>query len=184
MKDSTKKENNNLAIEPLDKYKKSKNNQTPIWKDTFWNNYLYTESNKLISQALKEPLDFNHLFHIQDVFKFKRGYEKMKTSFKKLRTSKPEISLREIYHKNVKGHMIKFEILKWIVNIFQIPIPFVIKWLLEWTENPEAPVYEGYLYALFLAFGAYLLPLCEPISSVYNYKAERETINGIQVNFL
>lgn len=171
-------------LEPIEKYKKSKNKDKLIWRDTFFGNYLRADTNKLMKEGSTNPLDFDKLFKVQEIFKFKHGYKTATERYIDIKDKHPRMPLIKIAKKIISKEMFIFNLMKWITNIFQIPIPFMIKWLLEWFSDEGAPWWEGYLYALFLAFGAYLLPLTDPFADSNLLKGERIIDNGLKVKFI
>ena len=70
----------------------------------------------------------------------------------------------------ISKHYKIYYIMQFIVNIFQIPIPFYIKYLIEWNDDQEAPKWHGYFIAFLLSFSAYTLPLCIPYAENHQYE--------------
>ena len=154
-------ESDNINKTPIQLFKESRS-KVPylLKKDSGWlNNISFGYLNKIVDAGNKKPFNFDMLNNVHDIHTYEYNFERFKEMVETDLKNNPKTEYRRLIIKYLKKHgYTKAEWVQATSYLIQIPIPILIKILLEWLENDTAPFYQGWLIVLGIGLLSFLKP--------------------------
>ena len=146
---------------PIQLFKESRSkvpdlfNKQPGWFDNITFGFL----NKLVDAGNQKPFNFDMLNNVDHTLTYEYNYNNFKEMVENELKNNPRMEYSQMIIKYLRKHgFTKAEWVQATSYLIQIPIPILIKILLEWLEDDSALFYEGWLIVLGIGLLSFLKP--------------------------
>ena len=138
MKANIPKKTEEPTKEPYLLFQNSINKDKYLVEPGFFKQTFITYTNKLVNIGRKTPLQFEHLFKMSDDLKYQYNSQESEKMIKKYQDQliKGKLSFTDIVFKLIrKTGFISQNVAYCLAYFSQIPVPLIIKFLLQWLET-------------------------------------------------
>ena len=115
--------------------------------------------NKVVDAGNRKPFNFDMLNKVRKEHTYEYNYPLFKELVEKELKEKPGTEYHTIFIKYLSRYgFVKGEWIQAASYLIQIPIPYLIKLLLEWIEDEDAPGWHGWSIVLIIAMLSFFKP--------------------------
>lgn len=153
-----KKKKKSENLEPYLLYEKSPYKDIPYMQGHCFDKILFTSCNKVIKNGQKKSFDFDSLYKPPKEISYEYFSDRIEDLVKKNNQlpKKQQKEFRTLMRLATNPYYNLGFIYSIIAYLMKLPIPILVKNLLEWISDPSADSKEGYYYGLGLSLVSFL----------------------------
>ena len=116
--------------------------------------FLYV--NKLIRKGTKKTLEYEDLYKLDDDLLYSEVYPKFEKNYQDFKSKHKKVSLGSILYSAFKSLFFTSAILSILATGFDVGIPVLIKYMVEWLEEKDSLIYKGLVLAALISLCSFL----------------------------
>jgi ABC-type multidrug transport system fused ATPase/permease subunit len=108
---------------------------------------MFLYMNKVIDQGMKKTLEVDDLYAMEETMQFTYLYPRFKAFYETMKRKQPTVQLGTIYRKFFFWGFFKTGAFQLTGCVFDLGIPLMLKYMIDWLNEEDPPYYIGLLYA-------------------------------------